>query len=104
MAADEAVLLGLSARVKKQQNINILSKCNKSVGLLGLQEPKVGFKLYLLSNAEKKWLKALHLPEQVATRATVSSPDVVRLVGKSARTPSAKKKWAPPLCRRGGCT
>ena len=38
--------------------------------MLGLQEPKGGFKLYLLSNAEKKWLKALHLPEQVATRAT----------------------------------
>ena len=39
--------------------------------LLGLQEPKGGFKLYLLSSAGKKWLTALHLPEQVATRATV---------------------------------
>ena len=47
--------------------------------MVGLQEPKGGFKLYLLFQiTEKQWLKALHLPEQVATRATVSGPDVGR--------------------------
>ena len=47
--------------------------------MLGLQEPKGGFKLYLLFETEQQWLKALHLPGQVATRATVV--DVVEVLG-----------------------
>ena len=55
---------------------------------LGLQEPKVGFKLHLLIKmTEKQCLKGLHLPEQVATRATVGECEVERDVALVQKSP-----------------